>query len=160
MVTPINNRALVKLLYTFGGLGSLVAGWVSWVSYGRSQSFLYYTSVSSLGVVHQSLMWLSWVSFSVSHFLLDSISFYTKQNYHATAQMSNKSLLDMEFLRLAGHASLVLWVLIFTLRVSELKIHGLKIRIRGAVVQKSADLPRWTPDITNHNFFSTHYRIP
>jgi hypothetical protein len=57
--------------------------------------------------------------------------------------MSNKSLLDIDYyLRLAGHAYLVLWVLIFTLRVSEHKIHGLKIRIRGAVVQKTADLPR------------------
>lgn len=78
-----------------------------------------------------------------SHFLSDSTSFYTKYNTHATTHMSNKLSQDIEYyMRLAGHASLVLWVFIFTLRLSELKIHGLRIRIRGAVVQKTADLSR------------------
>lgn len=52
--------------------------------------------------------------------------------------MSNDSPHDIEYYsRLAGQASLVLWIFVITLRVSELKIHGLRIRIHGAVVQKA-----------------------
>lgn len=57
--------------------------------------------------------------------------------------MSNEPPHDIEYyLRLAGQAFLVLWAFVVTLRVSELKVHGLSIRIRGAVVQKTADLSR------------------
>lgn len=144
MSTPINNRALMRLLYTFGGFGSLVTGWILWILYGKSASIHFCTIVLFSGV---RTRW-GFRFKQRSHPSSDSISLYAKPTTQATSQMSNRVPYDIEYyLQLASDASLILWVFIFTLRVSELKMHGFRINIR--VVQKTVDLPRRPLDATS-----------